>query len=149
MATGLGTDLQIRTRLGNILSDNGTLDARWNTRISQVNGEAEHDIFGRLIARAYTVAQINTWDLLQETHIDLATMLALEDQLQRLERPQLEIYDRTMAKIEKRLMETLPLTNAQLTIDSAAHDDNFVPVRQSENPDDDDRFFNDTAKIVW
>lgn len=136
MATGLGTDAQIRTYLSDVLSDEHTIDTRFNDRISQTNGEAEHEIFGTLVGRGYSVAEINTWDLLQETHIELAAMYVLRTVRTRLTDPETVILNETLAKIQTRIRDELPLTQALLTIDSAEHDDNHLP-RSQQGPGDD------------
>lgn len=136
MATGLGTNADIADYLAALLSDEGSLDTRFNTRISQSNTEAEQHIYAELVKRNYSPSQIATWGLLNETHIELAAMYVLRTIRARLTNPQIEILDQTLEKIQARLTVSLPLTTAYATIDSAEHDDNHLP-RNTQGPGDD------------
>lgn len=103
------------------------LGAQYDARLKQARNEADHEIYSRLIKRNYTVAQINTWALLEITRVELASMFLLRTLRARLAAPQIEILDQTLEKLFSRLDNDIPLNASYVSIDSVCHDDNHLP----------------------
>lgn len=73
------TSAEITTRVGNLTSDTGRVESKWDTLITQKTTDARQEITAILLGKGLIASQIDLWASQRDVHLDLASWMVIHE----------------------------------------------------------------------
>lgn len=132
------TDAQIKTRLGNIISDDNiaAVEAKWDSLIGQKNTDARQEITAILVGRGYTITEIERWASQLSMHLDLAIWMIVQDVFVTSSDIELDRFDYLDRRESMKAVLYIPVDTAGVAIDEDPAEDFPEAVFETDRGED-------------